>query len=90
MNKMHMERFGLGESVQLVRDFGCRFVRSCLEEVTPAPEKTMLGNPRSAFDMLLRAAVQQERLSDVPGKTAKDTLVFTDIADRLKVSFVNL
>ena len=73
----------VAETVQLVREFGCRFVRFRLTDDVPA--KRACVESRSAFEVLLGAAAKWDKLPEAKGKTAKDTL-FTDIVDHLKVS----
>lgn len=72
------------ENVQLVLDFGCRFVLFRLDGVAPAAKRPCVEN-QSAFDVLLKGAAKQDKLPAAKGKTTKDTL-FTDIVDHLKVS----
>ena len=74
----------MDEKVQLVADFGCRFLKFTLAVDVEPPAKRRCPE-KSAFDIMLGAAAVKDRLPQERSGNSKDRL-YNDVLKHLKVS----
>ena len=74
----------MDEKVQLVADFGCRFLKFTLAVDAEPPAKRRCTE-KSAFDIMLGAAAVKDRLPQERSGNSKDRL-YNDVLKHLKVS----